>query len=608
MRARNPISTAAAALGWAIPLAGLCAALSVVGGWAAGIAPHYPAGYPYQQASLWQFAQILWRAHSSWVVSIRAHLGLPVEYAPARYLSWLSQMAPALPYVAGAGAALGALAGGWLGWRWSTPRADEHEAGRTVERGPAAARAESAAEHRVSGAGIRIHPHLRISRDRETRGIELTGSPGSGKTVVIKSLLREILNDKHTLALIHDIKGDFTAELGSIVDPDEFGVVGPWDARAMRWSAASDLRSAADARELAARLVPAPTSGSSQWAQGAQQILGGLLVTLARQTKGRWTWADLQVQIAAPYPEMRAAPIVGGLLPEKPTATTASYLANLTAAAGGLVADLAAADDPARPRWSVRAWLAGRGPRVIVMQGSTRFSALAQAVNSSIVRAISGSLDSMPDSRERRVWLVLDELAQLGKIELGPVIETGRSKGICTILGWQDVGQRRALYGHDVADSWDSMIGTHIVCRLLGPDAQEWSSSLVGRRQIRRQVRTASGDAAIGGMSRDLAWAKNVSISEQFADEVVIRPEEFAALGPSREGVEAILVTGGQTAHRLTWPYPKGWHGVAPPHIPASWTRVLEIDDSDPAAAESDRTAAPSRVDRESSNTIYPGT
>lgn len=512
---------------------------------------------------------------------------------PAYAALWLSQFAPAWHWWAAAGAALGICIGASIGWLAGSVAEIKAERGRSVARGHAAARAEAAIETKVSGPGIHIHPQLQISRDRETRGIQLTGSPGSGKTVIIVWLLQQILRDPGARILIHDIKGDFTSRIFSILDEDErVALVAPWDQRSVRWSAAADIRSTADARELAARLIPAPSSGNAQWAQGAQMILAGLIVTLAKKTKGRWTWGDLQDEIARPYPQMRAAavfgaPMAAGLLndEESPSLTTASYLANLTAAAGGLITDLASADITGRGSWHARGWLAGKGPRIVIMQGSTRFSELARAVNSSIIRAIAGSLDSMPDSSTRRVWLLLDELAQLGKVELAPIIETGRSKGFCIVSGWQDRSQRRAIYGRDTADAWDSMTGTHVICRLLGPDSQQWASALVGRRQVRRQIKSVAGDPSSLG-SRSMASARNVSISEQIADEDVIRPEEWADLGPCAAGVEAILVSGGQTVHRMTWPFPNGWKEVAPPHEPAAWTKSLEADAARESAPE----------------------
>lgn len=480
-------------------------------------------------------------------------------------IAWLTRYAAYWPVWAAGGAAPLAVLAGVIAWLASAGHVEAQEKGRTIASGAAVAAREARQEHRVSGVGLRIHPRLRLARDRESRGIALYGSPGSGKTVCIKYLLRAAIEQHGARILIYDNKGDFTAELSSQLGGEKMTLIAPWDARATVWSPAPDIRSSADARELATRLVPSSEGDGKQWAAGAAIILSGLIVSLSSR-RGDWTWADLLAVTAADYPTMRAAAIAGAsiaerlLTPGEPSPTSASYIANLSAAAGGLLSDLAAAEgDGRRKKWNVRDWLAGNGPRIVIMQGSTRFSALAGAINGAIIRALSGSLDSLPDSRKRRIYLFLDEFPQLGKVDIDPIIEVGRSKGVSPIIGAQSISQLRRIYGRDASDAWSSMIGTSVIFRFLGPENQKWASELCGKKQIRRQLQ--SGD-------------RNRT-NEQYADEDVVRPEQFGELGPRRAGVEGLLLTGGQTIHRLIWPYPRGWRATTASHVPAAWTTHL---------------------------------
>ncbi|MQM39306.1 hypothetical protein KBTX_03330 [wastewater metagenome] len=446
--------------------------------------------------------------------------------------------------------------------------------------GAGAAAATARREHRHGGgAGVRIHPDVRLSRERETRGIMLSGSVGAGKTVIIQHLIESILAQPGTRLLVHDLKGDFTATLPALTREagGGLGLVAPWDARSMRWSVAADIRSPADARELASRLIPPDDTGGTgaQWAQGAAMILGGLVVSLARRSRGRWTWADLLAEIAQPYPALREAAIAGAPMAEglltagEPSPTTASYLAQISSRAGGLIADLAAADQDLadRRRFSARHWLRGHGPRVVILGGSSRYGSLATALHGSIIRSIAGSLDALDDDDERRIWLVLDEAPQLGRVDLRPIIETGRSKGICVVTGWQDSAQRRSIYGADDAAAMDGMTGTHVVGRLLGADSQQWAARLVGQRQVRRYTTSHGAD-------------DGRSVSEQYADEDVIPPEAWGGLGRVRGGIEAVLIPGGDMVHRLVWPFPsrERWRRVAAALRPAPWTESLETD------------------------------
>lgn len=62
-----------------------------------------------------------------------------------------------------------------------------------------------------------------------------------------------------------DIKVDYTSRLDSVIPTDQIGLLAPWDRRSMCWSAAPDMRSAADACELASRLIPPPETGNAQF-------------------------------------------------------------------------------------------------------------------------------------------------------------------------------------------------------------------------------------------------------------------------------------------------------------------------------------------------------
>ncbi|WP_018716644.1 type IV secretion system DNA-binding domain-containing protein [Arhodomonas aquaeolei] len=514
---------------------------------------------------------------------------------------WLSRAAPGWQGVAVAGAALGVAAGATLGGVAGAPRPPVTERGRIVTRGARAAAAESRRESRhAGGPGVHIHPEVRISRDRETRGIMLSGSVGAGKTVILQHLIGDILANPSARLLIHDIKGDFTATVPGLMREagGGLGLIAPWDARSMRWSVAADIRSSADARELASRLIPSGEADGtdSHWTQGAAMILGGLIVSLARRTRGQWGWRELVAEIGQSYPQLREAAIAGApatealLTHREPSPTTASYLSLLTSSAGGLISDLAAADaEHARHRpFSARQWLRGHGPRVVILGGSTRYATLATALHSSIVRAIAGGLDALEDDPERRIWLVLDEAAQLGRVDLQPIVETGRSKGVCVVTGWQDVAQRRKIYGADAAAAMDGMTGTHIIGRLLGADSQQWAAQMVGQRRVRRYTTSYGADGR--------------SVSEQVGDEAVIPPDEWGGLGRVRDGIEAVLIRGGRTVHRVVWPFPdrRQWRKVTPPHRPAAWTDTLQTaptpsgGDSDPDPTASPRPAAES--------------
>ena len=82
---------------------------------------------------------------------------------------------------------------------------------------------------------------------------------------------------------------------------------------------------------------------------------------------------------------------------------------------------------------------------------------------------------SPTESRERCIWLFLDEFPQLPPVRQFPAsLELGHSKGVVVVIGAQNIVQLRAAYGAEQAKSWIGMIGTKIITQInVGEAAEE---------------------------------------------------------------------------------------------------------------------------------------
>lgn len=57
---------------------------------------------------------------------------------------------------------------------------------------------------------------------------------------------------------------------------------------------------------------------------------------------------------------------------------------------------------------------------------------------------------SLVENQQRRVWVVVDELASLKKLQLIPIAAAeGRKYGICLLAGVQSAYQLYQIYGHN---------------------------------------------------------------------------------------------------------------------------------------------------------------
>ena len=458
-----------------------------------------------------------------------------------------------LPVTAAGVAALGAFA---LTWIATTRDNVHHVRGVRLHRTPkAAARALKPA--RGEAPGIALHPKIRLSEHQECRHILIVGGAGSGKTTILNPVIRQIINRKDRV-LIFDFKGDFTSSL-----PGPLTLLAPADARSARWVVGRDIGTRLEAEALAETLIPLPAgSGDAIWARGARGLLIGLIAHLQTTKPNAWDFADL-AQIASrtltDYKLLceiveREHPPARAFLMGRDSKTTASFLAELSGALSHVI-NLGVASAAANPKagtWSVRGWLrdSSKFPRAVVLGYRPSSKELSQAFLASIIEQVVRQVASMSDCKPdaRRLWLVLDEVPQCGRIpSISDALVTLRSKGVRVVLGLQSIAQIEQVYDRHTATIWASSTATKILCALQSPQDQRWAADLLGEREVERFVGQTQTSGGAGSASRSLAWQK--------VREPVMMPAQFGHdLGVNKKGPRALLLAGGQAA-MLNWPF-----------------------------------------------------
>lgn len=518
----------------------------------------------------WPFPVSFWDQHMTGWIALRLHAIEPSFFPKiaTRYSAYLDQLPTGInPRAVTARFDIAGLLAGIVGvavtWLVGRPLSDTKIlAGRRLYEGKAAHRRLkkiAQEEMAVSGVGIKLHPGFdwHLSRERETRHFMLVGSVGGGKTQILTPMVLAAIG-RSDRVLIYDTKADFTSTL-----PVDFALLAPWDSRSMVWDVARDCVNAQDARELAAQLIP--TGQDPMWHQAARQILTAVIQQLQAYKADAWTWKDLHQLSASSQEDLlnivsRFTPEAANLLAGE-SKTTDGILINLSASLS-IVADLAAAWgylDSSR-RFSFSEWLLNPNYKykTVVLQGSGRYAELARGYVKGSISLLAGRINSaeLADDRDRRVWLFLDEFPQLGKLEkISSIIEVGRSKGVCVVLGAQDMAQVQETYGQYVGKTWGSMIGTQFVVRVNSGDTAQWlAKEVIGYEKIEKTV-----------------MHEGKPQPAQTQDQLVLEPSELSDyLGPDKSGVRAVALGFGH-AFIVTWPYttlPILRSAV----VPAKWT------------------------------------
>ncbi len=465
-------------------------------------------------------------------------------------------------------AALVALFGFALSLRLDSPALKIIRGARLHAGGPglkAFARA-AAVECRIHGEGVALVPAIPIGREREARHFLILGSVGGGKTQTMLNLI-DGANARGDGILVLDTKGDMMGGLPAQGDPL---LVAPHDRRSLVWDVAADCSIKQDARELAARFIP--PSSDPMWSQAAQEIFVACIVHL-QATRGQdWGWADLEAVVTADVDQLTVFakdhnPNALRLLNQPDSKTTQSILTTFQTHMR-IVSVLAEAwPDRSAERFSIRAWLHKPIPyRPLILQHDPGYPELSRIWIGSMLGLLASAVGSptLSESKQRRVWLFLDEFPQLPPIkQFATFLELGRSKGVAVVIGAQDTAQIRAVYGQDQAKSWFGMTGTKIITRINASEAAEDISRLIGDQEVERSTQSSTRTSG------------KTSVTESIQREIrrVVTASELAShLGPTKGGVRVLFIGLGEDVYELELPYlslPK----LREPIVPADWTR-----------------------------------
>jgi type IV secretory pathway TraG/TraD family ATPase VirD4 len=284
----------------------------------------------------------------------------------------------------------------------------------------------------------------------------------------------------------------------------------------------------------------------------------------------RWSWHDLHetatsdadalLHFAKAYHRDAVR-----LLENSESRTTQSVLGTFQAHMHVVAALGDAWRDSANGTFSVSQWLARPLPdRPVILQHDPRYPELSHAWIGGLLALLASAVGSpsLKESRERRIWIFADEFPQLPRLShFSTFLDLGRSKGVITVIGAQDIAQLRATYGHERADAWVGMIGTKIITRINAGRGAEEASQLIGDQEVERVERS---ETVVG------ARASTTYATRRDIRRVVTAAEIATRLGPKRDGIRVLVLGQGADALELTIPY-VSLPERRPGHVPAVW-------------------------------------
>ena len=412
----------------------------------------------------------------------------------------------------------------------------------------------------TSGAGIFLHPKVRITKRRELGNVFVFGQQGSGKSVVIKPLLKRII-DRKDHAIIYDEKREYT----ELFLDNETCLLSPTDERSIVWNPSLDIVNEENAKLLAECLID---TKDDFWTRGAKLIVTGCLICLLKQGEP-WGWVHLRELMIKPEKELielfgRHCPSIAKLIVED-SKTTQGFVMIIETQLDWLDVVAKAWPDSHKSKFSISSFVRGKSDyKRIIIPHDPLYASIANPLCNAVIELSVQHLLALPDSDNRRLWYVLDELGNLKKNNsILKLLTLGRSKGSRVIAGVQSISQLHKTYGRDDAETMLSLF-SNLICLRLGAagESAKKASELFGERII-----------GLPADSIDNRGNRSTTYSETKENVVSVNQITQLRQSDGKSVAGFLSVSGWGNVYFLNWPVidlPK----VAAEYLPAKWLQV----------------------------------
>lgn len=354
-----------------------------------------------------------------------------------------------------------------------------------------------------------------------TSGIGIYGTVGAGKTVIIKSILDQMVTHR-ARAIIYDRTG---ALVRDFYDPERDVLYNPFDERSARWTPFCDARSKREFEQLAEVMIPDRKGGDPFWVSTARLVFADTAYTLRRkanEANRTPTLSELRNAILN-MPNEQLAKLVEGersqLFFDEDNARTAASIRSSIITELKFIEYLR--DDG--PTFSVQAWVQSEEPGFLFLTSPADQASVCRNTITSMIEIASNALSRCGETYDPRLFFVLDELPTLNKIPaLLTSLATLRQFGAAFMLGFQVNSQLEEIYGREGARTIAGTLNTVMVLSTPDHETAKSCSERLGMQDQEEMMETISLGAH---EARD-----GVSVMARRQERHIVTPSEIQSL------------------------------------------------------------------------------
>lgn len=367
----------------------------------------------------------------------------------------------------------------------------------------------------------------------------IAGASGSGKTILLRLMMQSVLPrlfpGSGQRAVIFDAKQEQVSVLAGMGLNCPIRILNPFDARRSVWDVSKDFRTPADALQLAKLFLP--EEGRDQdpfWRNSARGLLADVIlahILIHREGRlARWTLSDVvrslqsgeEIENALKL-HPRTADALRNIREEK---SRNGVLATLDLVRREFEILAALWDQPSQDgddMFSLTDWMTGEG--ILVLGSSAKAEAVVTPLNRIIVERIGQLIldakEVPPESPSNRTWLFLDEFPRLGRMpRIENIMTNGRSKGLVSVLGFQDVSDLRQIYGKEYTATIVGAATHKVFLQAASSEHGTWAAQLIGNQEL-EQFAKSEGTSSASRVTQT-TWGATIQTRPVFtADEML---------------------------------------------------------------------------------------
>jgi len=339
-------------------------------------------------------------------------------------------------------------------------------------------------KERYGKARIKLTKHIALPEKLESRGILILGTVGTGKSTLIKSILSSLRNEDD-IAVIFDLKGEY---LSAFYDKTRDLIFNPLDSRSVVWNLFRDIKSVLEVQDTASTFIPVIQGQNVYFYEAARRLFAAILEILYR--KNEWDYNTLYQTLTLPPGELLA------FLMENRHLGGGQAIADISKPDSGQTQGVISQmlnyiqvfrllqDVKAEDGISIRDWVREARGSWLFLPIPAQFSNLLKPIHTALINMLMTEVLSFKNYPRRKTWFILDELGSLLQIpKLNELADTGRSKGVCIVIGTQTIAKLDAVYSPSNRKDLLNVINTKILLRVACPETAQYCEKLLGQQE-----------------------------------------------------------------------------------------------------------------------------